>query len=642
MLTSTKTSIAIVVACVALSTGAWAVIGPDSIWQNQVMDKIRATNLDDCSLYQVKKGEGNIAIICVAGWQANEPLSLETAHRCFDLALANLEAIDKTSEIGVWEEVSVYFFLYDTAQNPEIVGEKFYLSLEADPFLTKASTQYVFFCHSLGGWIATACELAGAERKSLGSLNAGVPWLGTPLADRNQIEKARNEIYTKVGEIFVGMLMSYIDFETESLSWLRPSSNERKDMLGRVNFSNKYLYVGAYEPSSTDVISRNLNLVTIFDAWSWKSDAMRDKKAYGLGASFIQKLGYKGSDGVVPLVSASAKDYADVSKVSAVGIRNHSQVIAGNQGDILLHQLMYRDFVSLLPVKKTKEFGDFDVWVPDVPIFDLPDEWGKRISRSRLVFSDQGVLKVAQYSGDEQMEIGTHDVKAFWPKWIGDTIIFSGQSGRYSDIYWISDNNEMFRLTHDGESQWAVPVGGGMTFVMQSRGKLVLASIGGIRRVLVDEKLNLHGPPIVIGKKIYFTHGNGVSGKYNLYWVSVDAHEYSLEQAKLVAKSVVQPLNLKGALLAVDNSTDDVKLIFLTQKWLQKISFTVQYANKYDVTRLESLVTSNDGHIYIVFDGKIRLVDKAVIETAIVTVTMPSSVDKVLPVIAVGNQLDVR
>jgi hypothetical protein len=643
MLTSTNKVIAIVVACVVFSTIAWAVIGPDSIWNNQVMDKIQVQSINDCGLYRIKQGTGDYALLCVAGWQANRPLSLETAHRCFDEALVNLEAIDRSSDIRVWEEISVYFFLYDTAQSPEVVGEKLYRCIEGDAFLTKASTRYIFLTHSLGGWVSAICELAEGGRKSLGSLNAGTPWLGTPLADQGQIEGARDQIYTKVGETLVGALMSKVDFNTPSFSWLRPSSVERQAMLKKVDFSNKFLYVGACEPSSNGVISRNLNLLAIFDAWSWKSDAMRDKQAYGLGANFISQLGCGGSDGVVPILSALADGYADNSRVVAVGMRNHSQVITGNQGDVLLHQLMYRDLVSLLPVKRkeTEDFGKFDLWMPEVPIFDLPVEWRQKISRSQLVFSKEGVLTVMQYSGNQQQEIGTRGIQSFWPKWIGDNaIIFTGEQDGYTDIYLIGDNLKLVRLTHDGGSRWAVPIGGGLSFVMQSEGRLVLGSVGGLRQTLIKDQLCLQDPPVVIGKKVYFAHASSPD-KYDLYWVSVNADGYSLSQAKLVAESTIKPLNLAGALVAVNTSDDELEVTFLTKKWLQAVSVPVQCSSFYDLSQFESIVAEGS-FIYIVCNGGIRLVDQSVVEKSIATVSLPSSIDKVLPVIAYGFHLDAR
>jgi hypothetical protein len=59
------------------------------------------------------------------------------------------------------------------------------------------------------------------------------------------------------------------------------------------------------------------------------------------------------------------------------------------------------------------------------------------------------------------------------------------------------------------------------------------------------------------------------------------------------------------------------------------------------LSQFESIVAEGS-FIYIVCNGGIRLVDQSVVEKSIATVSLPSSIDKVLPVIAYGFHLDAR
>lgn len=619
--------------------------------KTQVMVPVTTAEAPDCKLYLIKHGTSHQALICVGGWQSNEWLTIERARLAFDMALSNFATIDANQSIPLWDEISVCMLAYDTSKGADDLARQFMLLMSKDKFLSDVGIRYVWLAHSYGGLIGNEVDLL--DSRQLGSLNAGSSWNGTWLVDKEAVDKAVKDIYTDIGESIISWSQnSKVDFGTESIKWMLPDSTRRKNSLARSDFANKFFYVGEFPPAGMNAWFRNVNLAGLFDSFLWQDVEMQNKQAYALGARLIMQISDEPSDGVVAMSSASADGYPVGNRVRLVGERNHSQVITGNQGDELLHRMMYADMMYLFLSDPKRNMPKFDVLLPQMPTVDIPVGMVQRTEHSQMVFIHNDEICLADANGDDEVTFSFKGLKCSYPDFLDDrTLLFTGQSGNQYDIYTVGDGVQVMRLTYNGDSQMAVPTRFGM--VVWSDKKLIYRSLGGATHTLVEDNVALTSPPIVLGEDVYFTHQSG-AGKPALYLVGLrDAHR-RLSDLEVIANTVHKPIRLGNAILTVDIEGKDAKLSVVVGSMNHNLDLATKYLNQHNLQTLESIqVNSKFTHLYVSMDGEIRIIAMSDFLIAVgaqsdwtkwmqtQTVTVPE-IKKLIPVKLQGSQLNLK
>ncbi|MDD5606062.1 MAG: hypothetical protein PHR51_01935 [Patescibacteria group bacterium] len=575
---------------------------------SQELVPITIAEAPDCELYLVKAGTSHQALVCIGGWQNNQWLTLERAQLVFDVALSNFASIDANQTIPRWGEISIYMLAYDTSKGADVLAEQFVRLFRADKMLAKNGTRCVFLCHSYGGLVGSELEARDREQV-LGSLNAGTPWNGTGLLDEGALTQAAENLYTQIGQSVVAQgWTSLVDFRTDSVAWMAPDSQMREQARLRTDCANKFFYVGAVAPAGDDILSRNLNLAGLFDANVWHNTEIQNRQLYALGARLIQEINGEASDGMVMKSSASAQGWLGAEQVRVVGERNHVQVITGSQGDMWLHQQMYQDIMALFWSDPKLNAPHFDVVMPQVPMIDLPADWVSHIKRGDIVFIRDQQLYVASADGKNEYKLSVEGLKCKWPQWLDtDSVIFTGVDNQgQSDIYLLSDNRAVLRLTQTGQSQMAVPLGFGMVF--EEGDTLVYRSMGGLAKILVTDGVHLTNPPAVLGEQIYFAH-QADDGMNRLYCISLDDASRRLGVLPAVAQGTRTPIRLGNAILAVGVNGDQTSLTVVAGSVGQPIMVATQYLNQHNLVNLESIkVNGQCSRLYVVMDEVIRTI----------------------------------
>lgn len=657
-----------VFASVLIAGVAWAVIGPDSMWQNHVIDPSRARQVTDCHLTywdDQRPADDQVVVILGHGWYLGGEPSVEEARKVFAIAVANFQGLARANQAT--DDFVYCLFRYDPNMHPREAASRLHTLVEADPYLTQARSRFIFDVHSLGGWVAHFYVAQFGTRKVLGRLYAGVPLLGTTHASRKRLEAALREIYPPVvSDAAIAGIKERVDFTTESLKWLDPDNREREQVLRMTPLDGScFLYVGEVPPMSDSALARYITPLLLFDAWAWKADSLTGHLAYQFGARVIEVDGdVSGSDGVVSVDSASARGFSQQAVARHMGERDHSQIIQGSQADLALHQQMYSDMVSILPPKNKidEEFGHFDLWLPEIPVLDIARRPDADLKSARLAWAYEGQIYTADGRGTSayRLELGTG--KFSWPRWIGDHLVVTRIQGSSTDLWLVSGDRRMVQLTADGKSELASPQNDGLLLAYISDGRLMLRSIGGLVRGVIGERLQLSTPPVIYEDKIYFaTLGEG--GEYDLYWVSLQAQGYALSQARRVGEATSAPMRVGDFLLACQQE-DDRTIVTLVLGGMfginhARLSLPLRWAISQPelgrVTRVDMDSVSQD--VYFVADTVVRRIDQAAAGSYLgdwakeITSMMSEkregqflipTLDEVAPVVSPGIQLDVK
>ncbi len=362
---------ALIGAAVLTAGTAWATIGPDSLWQNVVVDPARAKKVTDCHLAYWNGQPSNndrTVVVCIHGWYKDGEPSMEEARKVFLPAVINFASCAGGAEK---ERFEYCLFTYNPDLDPREVASRLRDLLEGDSRLTKASTRFILLNHSFAGWVSQSYIAEFGRRKVLGRLSAGTPWRGDVFADKKTLTDAMTSIYPHIGGYMFRKLTKGVDFDTGSLKWMSPGDPERQKMLASCPPDETcFLYVGETWAMPPTSLARYTTPLMVYDAWGWGIDSISSNLAYHFGAAVIQASGdSSGSDGVVSVASASAEGFNRLATVRRMGQYNHSQIIQGNQGDFALHQQMYQDMVTLLPAEEAEEeINDFlDPAVAETP-----------------------------------------------------------------------------------------------------------------------------------------------------------------------------------------------------------------------------------------------------------------------------------
>jgi len=658
------------------AAAGWAVVGSDSIYQNTIVDKRAAVGAKGRLVSTDNKPLADReAWIFVHGLQFEHQdehgISIAAARALFAGCTTTFPVLYK--EVRMDEElndrVKMYFFTYDSTRDVSDIGADLHVLIEGNSELTRANTRIVCLSHSKGGNVVQAYQFHSQGRKLVRSVTLDTPHRGSQLADKQAVTKAFKKLYPTVGGKLANLAESRIDFETPGMKWLCPDNSELIKLHHSSPLDERWiLYGGVIEPRKGNIWT----LVELVDALLLKSDSAEVSAHWSpTGAALIEACGdMSGSDGLISRDSAWAVGLTNGAQTRLMADYNHHEILHSKGGELNLYRQILWDLVTFSPLNNPEPyFGSLDFQLPNLELFQLPKSKRVDFSTSNRVWIDNGQVVVSAdeitngnlIPNSKRLDLGNGVFS--WPMWHQGNILTTRDLDGTFDIILVRIDGEVLQLTTDGQSRFASPNDDGTLIAYISGGRLLVRSPGGLARIVIDEQLNIDTPPVIWGNKIYFAHKLS-GGEYDIYWVSINAQCYRLDQAKQVAKSTCNPTRLQspwGNLLITTRILgDDIELaVLLDDKWgISKKMFNgvlVDLNQHLDdlgfSTDCQLAMDSTNGYLYLVYGGEIRQLDtvqlvvniqdwiqQATTSRAIVV----ESIDDILPVIGFGTQLDVK
>ena len=643
-----------------LATATWAVVGPDSIWQNNVVDKVRVAKANGglTAWDKVPLGNRHPWILVHGLHQDNQTvdgMSPDNARQLFQLPMTNFQAIYRDDfNLELLADVKPFLFTYNAERDDDEIASDLNALIEGNPELTGAKVKLVFLAHSKGGCVTDNYVVNFGNRKFLRGVTLGSPLVGTMAASQDEMTKASKQLYPVLGKKLMSVIEKGINFGSLGVQWLRWHC-EGLMRLHQVRplDSRWYLYAGEVTPASTGFIARNIQLALLADSVFIGKLGNEGDFYLPLCAGFIKQAGGGISDGLVPVSSAHAVGFAQGANLRLEKNCDHYKLLQGRQGDLALHRQILYDLLTFVPGQAQDNFG-FNMWLPAVPLVDLPALSESNLKDARVVWVDsRGQLQVADKGGINVRQISLSG-QFNWPNWDGlDIVVARAQNGS-SDIVRIKPDGKMFKLTTDGASILPSVMNGQVVCV--STGQLILRDKSGASAVILVDKLNLVSPPVIFADKIYFAHKK--SGTTNLYWISIAQRGAKLSDAKQVMADIVRPIRVGDFLLGISQS-GETKAILGGWMGFTEISLpsTIKASQKFVPTQTEVDIDDITGELYLVADGRVRYLDyqvlasyapdwaneltSATLEKRTATLAVPS-LDELAPSLGEGSQIDVK
>ena len=642
-----------------LATATWAVVGSDSIWQNNVVDKgkVAKANGELTAWDKVPLGNRHPWILVHGLHQDNatvDGMSPNNARRLFQLPMTNFQAIYRDDfNLELLADVKPFLFTYNSERDDNEIAKDLNALIESNPELTGAKVKLVFLVHSKGGCITDNYVVNFGNRKFLRGVTLGSPLVGTVAASRDEMGKASKKLYPLLGKKLMTVIEKGINFDSLGVQWLR----WRNDGLMRLHqvrpLDNRwYLYAGEIKPVSNNFIARNIQLALLADSVFIGKLGNEGDFYLPLCAGLIKQAGGGKSDGLVPIDSAHAVGFTQGAKLRLENDCDHYEILQGRQGDLALHRQILYDLLTFVPGEK--DDFNLDMWLPKVPLIDLPKLSQSNLNEARVVWIDsRGQLQVADKSGTNIRELSLPG-RFNWPSWDGSDIVVARTQNGASDIVRVKSDGKMVKLTTDGTSTLPSVMNGQLVCV--SDDQLILRDASGASAVILGDKLDLVGPPVIFADKIYFAHKK--STKTDLYWISINQRGAKLSDAKQVMADIVRPIRVGDFLLGVSQS-GEVKAVLGGWLGFTEISLpsSIKASRKFIPTQTEVDIDDITGELYVVADGRVRYLDYqvlatyapdwakeltvATLEKRTATLVVPS-LDELAPPLGEGSQIDVK
>ena len=638
------------------ATAVWASYGPDSILQNNIADNLRAWQAHG-RLVAVSDTEPlgeRYPIILIFGLNsssdADGPPEDEISR------MANGVLSDWQSSYRNWTgrefvcDTKVYGFWYNSDAADSQIAQWLDARVETEPDLTKAGVRWSGVCHSKGGNVLFCYWVQTNNRKLDAKVTSATPHLGTIMADHAAIEQAIRRAFTFLGKWLDKLLGDRgMNFDAPGIQWLLPNYPPMMALREKHSLDTSWTLVGGkVKPAGDGVISRNLALGWLLDRALLAGGNDQDVKAYQIGALIMQKAGVAESDGVVPLSSALCEGYAGKAQtILLASEHNHSQMWWGNSG-MELHDAMLKPLMPyILAGRENTEIPHLTMWLPEMPVITIPKIQTDRLERARLVWiNEDGGISVADSQFANPCVLYLPDGKYSWPQWMGNDILATWSHCLGDDVILISDGR-VTQLTNDGKSSLATGEAGMVAFV--SGGDLMLRTMDGATRVLVCGPLLMDYPPVIMGKKLYFSVSNPAGGA-DLRWVSTVVNDYPLARTRLVDNQVMHPMKIGQVLLAVRIGSDDSAVTVVTGRWgalratltagMKSLSQMLSDGQIPVPTLVD--MDSRENWLYLVVGDDIRQLDVATIAQTVVNGDGSMTLDQAAVWRATATQFDVK
>lgn len=534
---------------------------------------------------------------------------LQKVEKDFDLKLMNLNSLGseyfgkKTIEL-----VECWFYIYNTQQDIEKIANDLAILIRDNGKFKNA--QIALVGYSQGGVVAWLID----QRYNLinGGVILGAPILSTPLAHKEILGKALNDVYPIAGESIKNGLASLAD-RVEHLSVSYPESGQAK--------SNLLFMIGSISIPSKNALSRNWALMeTVINEGDYLvGNASSKRKLLEVGSLLIDsadwgkcKEGSCFSDGAVPVCSAAPNSEAKMIEWKDY---DHEELLSG-KGDFSLDRATVRHLGEVLDL-----FPKF--MEADLPL--LPE--------LEIHFSKSSVwdwIKFA-YIVDGKLFVTDED-------WYRKELVYSGKNcyprfGSNQCLTWTNLDNNSFNLCiwqkedviqrNSNSSKYASFSPSNEELVCQYTNDLVgfnLAS--GKSRVLVQD-VNLIAPPVLVKNKssykIYFANQE-IDGTINLRSTNSNTdNEYLIDTQVLVKNCSIPFLatgDFKGLVVISDIGISHQLIKVVTGgKLISNISIDITKSDRREISgttkriklklleefRFNSMVFDSEyGHLYLV------------------------------------------
>ncbi|HCL47535.1 TPA: hypothetical protein DHW58_00930 [Patescibacteria group bacterium] len=643
-----------------LATAAWAVIGPDSIWQNTVVDKHRTTQAHGAltAWDNLPLGARQPWIFVHGLHQENDTIDgmlPEDARKLFQLPMTNFQAIYREDfHRELLARVKPFLFTYNSERDDDDIARDLNALIEGNSELTGARVTLVFLVHSKGGCVTYNYVVHYGNRKFLRGVPLGSPLIGTVAAERDEMEWASKKFYPLFGKKLMAVIEGGLNFDAPGVRWLQRNNPGLMQLHQTLPLDERWrLYAGKITPSSKNFIARNLQLALLADSVFIARLGNEGDFYLPLCARLIDQAGGGASDGLVPVDSAQAKGYIKGALTRLEEDCNHYELLQGKQGDLALHRQILYDLLTFVPGQAPAEFK-LDAWLPVVPMIDLPQLAESRLTEARVVWVDgRGQLQIANQGGTDVRTLPLSG-QFSWPSWDGDDIVAGREQIGSSDIVRIQSDGRIMRLTTNGTSTLPYAADGQLVYI--DNGRLILRDQSGAAAIIVADPLDLVSPPVMFGDKIYFAHQT--AGKIDLYWISTVHRHAQLSDAKRVMTDIIRPIKIGNFLLGL-SQTGEIKAVLggflgLTGMGLPA---SVKASRKLIPGQVELDVDDLTGELYLVADGQVRYLNgsmlanyapdwakeltAATLEKREATLVIPL-LDELVLVLGPGSQLDVK
>ncbi len=568
-------------------------------------------------------------VIFIHGYgDTNNPhgLTLPQMESFFSPKIENLDYLgDELFGFNTSELVEFWFYGYQPEQDLSKIADDLAELISNNSRFDNSQVAVVGY--SQGGVVAWLLDQRYPELIT-GGVTLGAPILSTPLAHKSVRDRAICQVLPLAGGRIVAAFDA-LSSGTEHLMVAYPESNQPKTQL--------MFFAGLIEPPSTDIITRNINLLDALTASHNFLTGIRDNRQFGeIGATIINVSGWGNcpsdncpSDGIVP-VSSTWRGHQDSVRVWSD--YDHWDLLSG-KGDFNLDRAILRHLGDVLDLWPIFVEGD----LPETPIIELSqdhsDAWGwikfAYVRRS----AESAELCVTDEDWRREIAVpisGNHSYPQFGP--VNDnSLVWTVERLNTTDIY-VWHNQSIRQISYDNQSRYANFSPNGEWLAYQSRNALIVHNLENDQRSVVVNNVQLTMPPIWISHglhgRIYFIVND------SLYWVSPRCRGKSLANAACVMAECHQIFLAKGMLngvVAVHNEVNSIgqivnqKIVVVSGLFSSDISVELQRVESgYSISgstddiivgldwdfRFDSIIFDQEyGHLYLADNSGLYILD---------------------------------
>lgn len=503
--------------------GAWAMIGPDSIYQNQFVDPEKAKsamgrleklypdqpNTPSSGEYQYiillpgiqpvpKEGEGSDqAVNSIRTAWSHEAEGFKVEYRT---ASGGKEFTDR---------YCVLVYTFNPAKSRRSRAEDFHLLIENHPVLTQASAQFDLLGWSEGGNIAHYYAGLYGERKirQAGTLNT--PHFGAYFPDEILLAKAfRAEYGPLAGDQAFKAVQKNSPFDVNSpgIQGLKYGCPELLQLHKAHPFTGKWrLYASSIPPNSLGLKGKLTTALLASEAFVFKSNPsnLPARGNYREAAKVIRKcetLSGKTpskNDGMVTWDSmwAEGMGIKHQAHLYDLGDNTHSEIVVG-KGDYTVLRKVMQDFGWLPPATITTT-------LPVLPSgIHIPVAEASALSTARVLTVRDGIVYAAKERNQTPIALNLGIGRCVWAEWSGDQAVISTDDSLYlAEV----KSGQLTKIATGGPSTLGSVDEDSGRICFYREGELVtMDTLTSTPRSLGCVVANPIGPPQLLGKRLYW------------------------------------------------------------------------------------------------------------------------------------------
>lgn len=325
------------ISAAAAAVALWVCLGPDSVLQNLVLDRMRAryahgrlTSVSD----QARLGRRCPVLLVLGANMADDPdgpssdraeMYVETLWR--DLGDAYKDSTGRELD----DDAKLYCFWYNSSDDDRDTARSLGYRIEAEPDLTRAHVRIAAGGHSKGANVLFIYWCQGG-RKLRTKFSLAGPQLGTPLADPAELRAGMKTAFPVIGGLVWALaLKRSIEFETPGMQWLTPDYPPLIELRRAHPLdASWWLFAGKLKPLSAERLANEEDLARVVETSIRDLLSGDNMGQYQIGSMLLDSLGQAPSDGIVPLRSALCEGYRGAAHTAVLEGYDHSEMLYGN------------------------------------------------------------------------------------------------------------------------------------------------------------------------------------------------------------------------------------------------------------------------------------------------------------------------